>query len=211
MEKSLGVNLYITYIMEVMKYFKTEQINMVCFFYTFMPFLIKQDETIQFCKKGSRLECVQKKILFNISPSGAVQCKFVPRYLKKALLLRSIRLKENYVLFVLFYNLKEVLQTEKYIQSAAYVHECRSYKIILKCNWIPQDNCVPWAYCMYVLCNLQGKRSQSRIHKRNSCKIQCKYNTYVVWPKVMDSFALFFFTSDETLGQINPTLVALKE
>ena len=51
---------------------------------------------------------------------------------------------------VLFYDMKEVLYTKKFIQSAAYVHECGSYKIILKCNWIPQDNCVPWAYCMYV-------------------------------------------------------------
>ena len=174
---------------------------MVCFFYTFMPFLIKQDETIQFCKKGSRLECVQKKILFNISPSGAVQCKFVPRYLKKALLLQSIRLKENYVLSVLFYNLKEVLQTEKYIQSAAYVHECRSYKIILKCNWIPQDNCVPWAYCMYVLCNLQGKRSQSRIHKRNSCRIQCKVSYVVAKSNGQFCFVFLYFRRDIRLDK----------
>ena len=106
-----------------MKYFKTEQINMVCFFYPFMPFLRKQGETIQFCKKRIKVRMCAEKKSFISSPSVAVQCKFVPRYLKRPLLQQSIRLKGNCVgICLAFYNLKEVLQTEKYIQSAAYMN-----------------------------------------------------------------------------------------
>ena len=131
-----------------MKYFKTEQINMVCFFYPFMPFLIKQDETIQFCKKRIKVRmCAEKKILFNSSPSGAVQCKFLPRDLKSPLF-QSIKVKENFVAICLVLYFERSALDQK-IYTKCSLHECRSYKIILKCNWIPQDNCVPWAYCMY--------------------------------------------------------------